>query len=118
MFQTDTRFWDELAVQCYKDLLKHDPSNALIHNNLGIAYVRMDKLTKAVGCFQRAIKCKKNYSEAYYHLGTLYERLGKKAEAIRCFNLYHKTGTKATKHDTLVEDRIHELEIEQAVIES
>lgn len=113
MFQTNTRFWDELAVQCYRNLLKQDSSNALLHNNLAIAYVRLGRLNKAVRSFQRAIKHQKDYAEAYYHLGMLYRQLEKRVEAIRCFNNYHKHMKKARKHDPLVEDMLSELEHER-----
>ena len=113
MFQSNTRFWDDLAIQSYKDLLKKDPSNPLIHKNLGLAYVRIKKDNKAIRSFQRAIKAKKDYAEAYYHLGTLYQSMGKKAEAIRCYNNYHKFEKITRQHCGVVDELVDQLKTEQ-----
>ena len=85
---SNTKFWDDLAIQSYKTLLKHQPDNALLHNNLGLAYVRIKRPNKAIRSFQRAIKYNKDYLDAYYHLGTLYKNLDRAVESKRCFNNY------------------------------
>lgn len=86
----NTQFWDELAIQSYKAILKKNPGESKIHKNLGLAYGRTGRLNKAARSFERAVKYDKDFAEAYYHLGTTYQKLGKKAEAIRSFNKYQK----------------------------
>lgn len=103
---SNTQFWDELAIQSYRTILKKSPKNPLVHKNLGLAYMRMNRLNKAARSFQRAIKNNKAYVEAYYHLGTCYERLGKKVEAIRAFNNYNKHIKKGQINDSSVVSQI------------
>ncbi len=88
--KTETEFWDELAVQSYKKLLKSKPNAAFLHKNLALAYIRQDKENKAIRSLQRAIKHDKEYLEAYYHLGTLYSQQDKPKEARVCFKKYNK----------------------------
>lgn len=100
--RSNTHFWDELAIQSYKSLIKKNPQNPLLHKNLGLAYTRVGKLNKAVRSLQRAIKADKDFLEAYYHLGTLYEQLGKKPEAIRAFSNYHKRAAALNRESAIV----------------
>ncbi len=99
------RFWDELAIQSYREILKNKPDSALVHSNLGLAYVRIGRLNKAVRSFQRAIKCDKTFAEAHYHLGRAYQDLGKTTEAIRAFKNYskHSDGDKKSIVPALLE---------------
>jgi predicted Zn-dependent protease len=104
----DTKFWDELVVQSYKTVLKRKPNSGLVHTNLGLAYVRMDKDRKAIRSFLRAIKFDKTNADAYYHLGTAYQRQGKRTEALRAFANYNKLirqkKGRAPMVDKLIED--------------
>jgi tetratricopeptide (TPR) repeat protein len=84
----NSEFWDELAIQSYKAILKSKPNDALVHKNLGLAYMRVGKINKAARSFQRAIKANKEFVEAYYHLGTAQQALGRTTEAIRAFKKY------------------------------
>lgn len=97
----NTQFWDELAVQSYKTILKSNPDNALVHKNLGLAYARQGKINKAARAMQKAIKADKECLEAYYHLGTFYRELGKETEAKRAFNNYNKRAA-AFNHESAV----------------
>lgn len=98
----NTAFWDDLAIQAYKTILKTNKGNPLVHKNLGLAYARTGRLNKAARSLQRAIKADKNYLEAYYHLGSIYEQMGKKVEAIRAFNNYHKRACVIKKESPVV----------------
>ncbi len=106
------QFWDELAVQSYKAILKTKPDSAIIHTNLGLAYVRMGRHNKAVRCFQRAVKCNGHPPEAYYHMGTALQILGKRKEAIRAFSSYTKLAGSADKGSGIVPDLIEKLRSE------
>lgn len=105
----NTQFWDELAIQSYKSILKTNANNPLVHKNLGLAYARTGKLNKAARSLQRAVKADKNYLEAYYHLGTIYEKMGKKVEAIRAFSNYHKRASLIKKGSPVVGDILEKL---------
>ena len=89
----NTRFWDELAIQSYRTILKSKPNSALIHNNLGLAYVRIGKLNKAIRSFQRAIKCDPQYLDAHYHLGATCQKVGDLKGAARHLSRYKKLRT-------------------------
>jgi tetratricopeptide (TPR) repeat protein len=89
MFQ-DKYFWDQLAIQSYKSLIKKTPDAAFLHQNLALAYVRINKENKAIRSLQRAIKINKNNPDAYYHLGTLYYKEEKFKQAATCFKHYNK----------------------------
>jgi predicted Zn-dependent protease len=103
------QFWDELAIQSYLTILKKKPTESMIHNNLGLAYVRINRCNKAVRSFQRAIKHDKNFSEAYYHMGTTLQKLGKRKEAIRAFNNYSKYARCGDRSSRVVSDLVDEL---------
>lgn len=109
----NTKFWDQLVLQSYKILLKRKPDSALIHTNLGLAYVRMKKDNKAVRSFQRAIKCDKAYAEAYYHLGMTYKRMGKIEEALRSFLHYSRLNKKDKYKNPFVNELVEGLELEK-----
>ncbi len=108
MFE-NTQFWDELAVKSYRDILKKNPKNPLIHKNLGLAYQRLGKLNKAIRSFERAIKWDKRYKEALYHLGCALQKMGKKAEAIRAFCKYNNLQEEEKGKAPVVDDLLEQL---------
>ncbi len=111
----NTKFWDELVVQSYKTILKRKPNSALIHTNLGLAYVRMDKDKKAVRSFLRSIKYDKMNPDTYYHLGTAYQRLRKRTEALRAFANYNKLMRRKKGKRPVVDDLIQRLKEEKTM---
>ena len=82
-------FWDQLAIESYKYLLKRNKGQALIHNNMGLAYQRINRENKAIRAFEKAIKCDNTHIEAYYHLATLLKKQHKPKIALRYFKHYH-----------------------------
>jgi len=107
---SSNNFWDELAIQSYKTLLKKNPNNAKIHNNLGLAYQRTGQTRRAIRAFRKAIRCDASFAEAHYHLGTTYQKSGSVAQAIRCFMQYNKI-TKSSSF--VVDDLLNELKAEK-----
>lgn len=107
------KFWDELAVESYKVILKSKPNNALVHKNLGLAYLRLKKENKAIRSFQRAIKNNKKHAETYYHLGSAYQRVGKRTEAIRAFANYNKLMKLKKEQRPVVDALIQKLKMEE-----
>ncbi|MBB64257.1 MAG: hypothetical protein CMO81_04265 [Waddliaceae bacterium] len=104
-----TQFWDELAIESYKAILKKRADHPLIHHNLGLAYIRVNKINKAIRSFQRAIKLDKEYADAYYHLGNAYQTAGKALEAARSFKKYLKFSKGAPKDPPVVENLLENL---------
>ncbi|MDF2550513.1 MAG: tetratricopeptide repeat protein [Chlamydiales bacterium] len=87
---THSLFWDELAIQSYKKILKEKPKNALAHTHLGMAYIRTERFNKAIRSFERALQADKTHAEAYYHLGRAYQLAGKRDQALRSFTHYNQ----------------------------
>ena len=79
----NTAFWDSLAIETYKEIIKKNPNSGLAHFHLGLAYMRQQRDNKAVRCFQKALKCDKSLMTAYYHLSAAYKRMGKQTDATK-----------------------------------
>ena len=86
--QASTQFWDQLAIESYKAILKKKPECALVHKHLGIVFMRIGRLNKAIRSFQRAAKYKNDDPEVYYLLSSSYQQCEKNEEAIRCAKKY------------------------------
>jgi tetratricopeptide (TPR) repeat protein len=59
----------EEAIACYRKAFTLDPSNAYVHNNLGVAFYAQNKLSEAETCFQQAVAHKPDYAHAHNNLG-------------------------------------------------
>lgn len=57
--------WNE-AIFRWKQVVNIDPDNAAAHNNLGVGYEAMGKITEAVSAYQRATKLEPN--SKYYRI--------------------------------------------------
>lgn len=111
----NTRFWDEMAIQSFQTILKQNPNQPKIHCHLGLAYIRVQKSSKAIRSFLRAIKCDKKYADAYYHLGKTYLAENKDIEAYRCFKNYTKLmNDKPGQANEVVQSLIEELALKKA----
>ncbi len=89
MFSNE-KFWDNLAVESYRFILKGKPGNAQIFMKLGLAYARTGKVVKAIRAFQKSIKLDKNNAETHYHLSKIYNEIGKEDDARRSMRKYSK----------------------------
>lgn len=105
METTYTAFWDKLAIQAYKSLLKGNPNSSLAHHNLGLAYLRIGRANKAIRSFLRALKGDKLFSSAYYHLSTAYNLEGRPTKALHSLGLFRKL-QEQDKQQTNVLDEI------------
>lgn len=59
-----------------------DPDDAIIQNNLGLAFMVRDKMDDAEKRFKRAIELRKNYTDARNNLGRLYIDVGLYSKAV------------------------------------
>ena len=62
------------------------PSFCLGYNNLGLVFLKMQKIRDAQDNFAKAVKfCPDNYGEPWYHLGVLHQKAGRHDEALAAF---------------------------------
>jgi tetratricopeptide (TPR) repeat protein len=67
----------ERAVSCWERARELDPSLALVHRNLGLAYARIkNDLPAAVTSLEKAVFLNKKDARFYYELDLLYEAAG------------------------------------------
>ena len=71
----------EKAEILLKDIIEIDPTHYKAHINIGVIYVKLDKLKDAEKYFLKAIKLKPDYELAYFNLGTTQDKLKKTKEA-------------------------------------
>lgn len=98
-----THFWDELAIDSYKRILKEKPKVALAHYHLGLAYLRIGRDNKAIRCFERTVALDKTYANAYYHMGVAHQARGNEAHALRAFKKYNKLMREKRQKSEIVE---------------
>jgi len=67
----------ERALSCWERSRALDPSCALVHRNLGLAYARArNDLPAAIASLEKAVALDKKDARAYYELDLLYEAAG------------------------------------------
>jgi len=70
------------AIAAYRDAIRAQPKDAVLHNRLGICYQRAGDAKAARKSYRRAIDLKKDYAAAWNNLGTLDHARGKYKSAI------------------------------------
>ncbi len=76
----------EEAKHLYLEILKTQPENINIYNNLGIIFKNLGKLEEAETIFKKAVELNPNFVDALINLGNLYQTLDKLEEAEINFN--------------------------------
>lgn len=74
------------AISTYEEAIKLNPTNSVLHNNLGIIY--LDDLSDphtALPLFKRAVELDPDYRLAYFNLGRCYEMLESTIEAAKTY---------------------------------
>ena len=66
----------------FKEVIKLDPNASNAFNNLGLAYLGINKLEEAITAFQTAIKLEPTVAFFHNNLGDAYYRQGKFEQAI------------------------------------
>ena len=73
------------AKNLYNEVLKTNPNDANVHNNLGVVLKELGETQKAISCLQKAIAIQPNHADAHNNLGSVQKELGETQKAISCF---------------------------------
>ena len=71
----------EEAEQLYRSVLKNEPTNFVVRNNLGVLLRSLGKFDEAEASYKKAIELKPDYIDAHNNLGNVLKELGKFDEA-------------------------------------
>src|ERR1700690_2086234 len=64
------------AIAPLRDAALLEPSNAIIHHDLGLACLEVGRVPDAIAALQRAVASNPRYADAYFRLGIALEKLG------------------------------------------
>ncbi len=67
----DSGMYDE-ALESFREVVGADPSNALVHNLIGMVYYQLGDTTTAKHHFEEAIELNPNLADAHHNLGNIY----------------------------------------------
>ena len=76
------------AEKVFREASALDPSNALIHFNLGVALRRQEKVDEAIVAYARAVELDPTMADGWYDLGIMHRTNHDNDEAIAAFNRY------------------------------
>ncbi|MFQ5801362.1 MAG: tetratricopeptide repeat protein [Candidatus Methylomirabilales bacterium] len=79
----NTEWGDQLRI--YQAMAQEAPDNSAIQNNLGVEYLRRERLEEAILRFQRAMALNPQNVSAYYNLGLAYARRGEMEAAEKAY---------------------------------
>lgn len=71
----------DTSAALFKDALAKSPNDAMLHNNLGLVFLKKELFASASDEFQKALELDSNCSECFNNLGYLKSVLGDAAEA-------------------------------------
>jgi tetratricopeptide (TPR) repeat protein len=78
----------EQALAFYRQCIDTDPTFALGHNSLAMAYIDMERYEEAIPALFRSIECDPGYGEAYNNLGYVLRRMGRDLEAAASYTKF------------------------------
>jgi tetratricopeptide (TPR) repeat protein len=76
----------EDAIVPLRDAALLQPSNAVIHHDLGLAYLEVGRIQDAIAALQRAVASNPGYADAYFRLGIALEKVGEIRKAIVAYD--------------------------------
>ena len=76
----------EKAEVFYREVLKTQPRNLDVINNLGVLLSTLGRFDEAEANYRKSIELKPDYADAYYNLGNLLKKVNRINEAETCYN--------------------------------
>src|SRR6267142_5307262 len=74
------------AIAPLRDAARLEPSNPIIHHDLGLACLEVGRVPDAIAALQRAVASNPRYADAYFRLGIALEKLGDIGGAIVAYD--------------------------------
>ena len=74
------------AIGVLQEAGRLQPSNAIIHHDLGLALLETGQAAQAVRAFQQAVANNGRYTDAYFRMGIALEKLGDLAGAVLAYD--------------------------------
>ena len=90
------------AISCYNYALQIEDNDARVWNNLGNAYLEIEKYLDAIKSFHKAIELDDEYPEAHYSISLVYESMGNFEKAIE----HLETALKWKSHNKIILNRL------------
>jgi Tfp pilus assembly protein PilF len=72
-------------VTLWRDVTRKSVTNPRGYYNLGLAYVKRDRLAEATEAFQRVLRLDPSHAKAHLNLALIYDRQGRSEEAMKEF---------------------------------
>lgn len=73
------------SLNAFREATEYSPTGQVLHNELGLAYLKEGMDKEALESFQEAVRLHWPSAIPYENLGLALERLGRKDEALRCY---------------------------------
>jgi len=70
------------AFSLWTDTINKNPGAWLAHNNLGVEYEKMGRLSLAIHSFESSLQYKSDFHLAHYNLGNIYKKLGQYEDSV------------------------------------
>jgi len=77
--------WPQAAA-AYRQAIAANPTDAALHNRLGMCYHRMGDASAARAAYRRATELRKDYAEPWNNIGTLEHGRGRYKQAISAYS--------------------------------
>ncbi|HLY57231.1 MAG TPA: sulfotransferase [Stellaceae bacterium] len=74
------------AVAPLREAAELAPANALVHHDLGLAYLEVGRVPEAVAAMQRAVAVDPRYTDAHFRLGIALEKAGDFSAALLAYD--------------------------------
>jgi len=74
------------AIAPLRDAALLQPSNAIIHHDLGLACLEVGRVPDAIAALQRAVASDPRYADAHFRLGIALEKLGNIGAAVAAYD--------------------------------
>ena len=74
------------AIEPLRAVALLEPSNAIIHHDLGLAFLEVGRIPDGVAALERAVASNPHYTDAHFRLGIALEKLGHMRAALAAYD--------------------------------